>query len=179
MQAIFSRNNLNDNSPLMRDLQQQLADLLHHPMVLKLDHFSQHLHTSRLQHSFNVSYYSYRFSRWLGYDVRATVRAALLHDLFLYEWRTEQPIEGSHIDVHPQIALETAQSITEVSPLMADIIRAHMWPLGQVRPQSKEAYLVQAMDKLATLLEVAQQLRQRSLKPALASLWLTFIFLVR
>lgn len=179
MQAIFSQKHLNDDSPLMRDLHQQLTDLLHHPLVLKLDNFTQHLHTSRLQHSFNVAYYSYRFSRWLGYDVRATVRAALLHDLFLYEWRTEQPILGSHIDVHPQMALETAQSITDVTPLMADIIRAHMWPLGQVKPQSKEAYLVQAMDKLATLMEVTQQLHQRSLKPVLASLWLTFIFLVR
>lgn len=179
MQAIFSQKHLNDNHPLMRDLKHDLADLLHHPLVLKLDDFTQHLNTSRLQHSFNVTYYSYRFSRWLGLDVRSTVRAALLHDLFLYEWRTEQPLQGSHVDIHPQIALETARSITEVNPLMADIIRAHMWPLGHVKPRSKEAYLVQAMDKLATLMEITQQLRQRSLKPAIASLWLTFIFFVQ
>ena len=176
MQAFYSTRSTLDSCPLMQELTSHIGDLLNHPSVLKLDTYAQHLNTSRLQHVFNVTYYSFRCARLFKLDVKATVRAAMLHDFFLYDWRTEQPIAGSHIDVHPQIALETAQSITEVSPLMKDIITSHMWPLGRIKPQSKEAYLVQAMDKVAALVELSTQVKRRVLKTALSASMITFIF---
>jgi uncharacterized protein len=178
MKAFLSNRTLNDDSLLMKDLHHQLKDLLKHPSILSMDDYHQHIHTSRLQHAFNVTYYSYRFARLLNLKVRETVRAALMHDLFLYEWRTEQPVEGSHIDVHPQIALETAKTITQVDPLMEDIILSHMWPLGKVKPQSKEAYLVQAMDKLATLIEVSTQIKRKAYRLALSGSLITFLFII-
>jgi len=179
MQAFYSNRNLHDTSPLMIDLHQQLEDLLEHPSILSMDNYVQHINTSRLQHAFNVTYYSYRFAKLFKLRVRETVRAALMHDLFLYEWRTEQPIEGSHIDVHPQIALETAKTVTTIDPLMEDIILSHMWPLGKVKPKSKEAYLVQAMDKLAAIVEVSTQLKRKAIRLALSTSVITFIFIFK
>ena len=48
---------------------------------------TQHMHSTRLEHSISVSYHSYKLAkRWNG-NARATARAGLLHDLY-YDWRT-------------------------------------------------------------------------------------------
>src|SRR5690554_1432813 len=82
-----------------------IQDLLHNQKVIELEKYKQHLNTSRLDHSLNVAYTSFLLAKKKNVNVIETVRAALLHDFFLYEWRTEQPIKGSHVDVHPQQAL--------------------------------------------------------------------------
>lgn len=178
MQAIYSTINI-QHSNQAADFRAILSDLLEHPLVSKMHDYSQHLNTSRYQHSLNVAYYSYKFAKKWNLDVESTTRAAFLHDLFLYEWRTEQPVAGNHIDVHPQQALLNAKTITEVNPLMQDIIQSHMWPLGKFKPQSKEAWLVSTVDKICMQLEVMHQLTNKTKRVTLSPLALSLVSLIK
>src|SRR5690554_5328264 len=152
-----------------------IADLLADEKVNQLDLFNQHLNTSRLQHSINVAYFSYQLSKNRNVNVLDTVRAALLHDFFLYEWRSKQPVKGSHVTVHPQQALLTAKSVTEVTPLMEDIILSHMWPVGRVKPKSKEAWIVSFADKISTILELSTQLMTKSRRFAFSPIMISLL----
>ena len=104
-----------------------VSDLLEKEEVQRLGEFVQHFHSTRLDHSISVSYYSYKVAKkWQG-DARATARAGLLHDLFYYDWRTTKFDEGSHAYMHPRIAAKNAEKITTLSDLERDIIVKHMW----------------------------------------------------
>lgn len=66
-----------------------VEDLLATEEVQKLAEYTQHMHSTRLEHSISVSYHSYKLAkRWNG-NARATARAGLLHDLFYYDWRQQ------------------------------------------------------------------------------------------
>ncbi|MBQ9920350.1 MAG: PD-(D/E)XK nuclease family protein [Clostridia bacterium] len=84
--------------------------------VQRLAEFCQHCNTSRLQHSLNVSYYSYRLAKLLGFDYKSAARAGLLHDLFWYDWMTEKQ-EELHAFYHPKAALKNAREITELNKI--------------------------------------------------------------
>lgn len=155
-----------------------IADLLANEKVNQLDLYNQHLNTSRLQHSINVAYLSYQFTKNKKVNVLDTVRAALLHDFFLYEWRSEQPVKGNHISIHPQQALLTAKTITEVTPLMEDIILSHMWPVGRTKPKSKEAWIVSTADKISTMLELSTQLLLKSKKIVYSPIMISLLFFI-
>ncbi len=178
MNAIFSKVNLlasNEDS----NFYEMIADIIDHEKVKRLDDYSQHLNTSRYQHSINVAYYSFLLAKKMRLNVTETVRAALLHDFFLYEWRTEQPVKGNHVHVHPIQALINAKSITEVTPLMEDVILSHMWPVGSIRPKSKEAWIVSIADKVCTIFELGSQLNDRSKKLNLAPMLISLLLLVK
>ena len=107
------------------------------------------------------------------------VRGALLHDLFLYNWRDINASAQEHLEMHPRVALENAKKITDVSVVMEDVIVNHMWPLGNAKPKSKEAWIVQASDKLCTILEVTYQSIQALKHPQLSGLMLSLLFVLR
>ena len=52
-----------------------VGDIFKSDKLKKLDNFEQHNHTSRLQHSINVSYYSFLWSRKLGLSFGCKSRA--------------------------------------------------------------------------------------------------------
>ena len=132
-----------------------VEDLLATEEVQKLAEYTQHMHSTRLEHSISVSYHSYKLAkRWNG-NARATARAGLLHDLFYYDWRTTKFDEGSHAYVHPRIAAKNAEKITELSDLERDIIIKHMWGATIAPPKYKESYIVTFVDKYCAVKEAA------------------------
>lgn len=135
-----------------------VEDLLELDEVKKLDEFSQHCNTSRLQHSINVSYYSYLISKVLHFDYRSAARAGLLHDLFWYDWRTEKQ-EEMHAFYHPKEALKNAKKVTALNKKEEDAIKKHMWPLCAGVPRYKESYIVTLADKYCATIEIADQLK--------------------
>lgn len=138
-----------------------VEDLLETEEVQKLSEFVQHMHSTRLEHSVSVSYYSYKLAkRWHG-DARATARAGLLHDLFYYDWRTTKFDEGSHAYMHPRIAVKNAEKITELSDLERDIIIKHMWGATIAPPRYKESYIVTMVDKYCAVKEAATPMMEQ------------------
>lgn len=137
-----------------------VSDLLEKEEVQRLGEFVQHFHSTRLDHSISVSYYSYKVAKkWQG-DARATARAGLLHDLFYYDWRTTKFDEGSHAYMHPRIAAKNAEKITTLSDLERDIIVKHMWGATIAFPKYKESYIVTMVDKYCAIKEASEPLIQ-------------------
>jgi uncharacterized protein len=177
MKAVYS--NLHLHHAKAAPFKELIQDLIRTPEVLGLDNYDQHLNTSRLQHSLNVAYYAYLISKNMDVNHKDLVRGALLHDLFLYDWREVNASAQEHVHMHPRVALETARKITDVSDVMEDVIVNHMWPLGNTKPKTKEAWIVQASDKLCTLLEISHQSIQALKHPQLSGLMLSLLFVLR
>ena len=130
-----------------------VGDLLSDPSVQSMEHLSQHVDVSCLQHSIFVSYVSYRACKALGWNYEEAARGGLLHDLFLYDWRTE-PHEGLHGFSHPKAALKNAEQRFSLTDREKDIIVKHMWPLTLRLPRFKESFLVSGADKVCALAEM-------------------------
>ena len=63
--------------------------------------------------------------------------------------------------MHPQVALAMARQSTAVDPIMEDCILNHMWPMSRQRPQTKEGWVVQGVDKLCAAMEMGTQSARR------------------
>lgn len=124
-----------------------IVDLLDTKEVQKLGEFTQHYYSTRLEHSINVSYTSYKLAKKINGDAKATARAGLLHDLFYYDWRDTKFESGTHAYMHPRIAVANASKLTELSELERDIIVKHMWGATIAFPRFKESYIVTLVDK--------------------------------
>ena len=152
---VFSRVNLADVTDMyVQEFHECIEDLLHNEKVQQLDSFHQHFNTSRLQHSLNVSYYSFLLCKMFRLDYRSATRAGLLHDLFLYDWRSSKQQEGNHAKAHPIVALRTAKEFTELNLIEEDAILKHMWPLTLKLPKYKESYIVTLADKYCATAEM-------------------------
>ncbi len=131
-------------------------EVLAHHLVKSMSGYTQHGTTNRLEHSVRVARYSYWVSNKLKLklDRKSLIRGALLHDFFLYDWRTGTDHEGAHAFTHPEAALKNALAHFEINETEADIILNHMWPLTITKmPGCKESFVVSAMDKYCSLKE--------------------------
>lgn len=133
-----------------------VKDILENEVVLKMKNYIQHGNTTCYQHCINVSYHSYLLAKKLGLNTKSTSRAALLHDLFLYDWHTEHKTSKffeKHGFTHPKTAFQNANSIFNLNEMEEDIIIKHMWPLTISLPKYKETAVVILMDKICCILE--------------------------
>lgn len=83
-----------------------VEDLLETEAVKKLANYTQHVHSTRLEHSISVSYYSYLLAKKWGGNAKATARAGLLHDLFYYDWRTTIGVRRNLMKAHMRISIQ-------------------------------------------------------------------------
>lgn len=176
--AIFSRIDLtNDTCLLAKEFITCIKDLIQVEDVQELKSFSQHMDTSRFQHSLNVSYYSFLLAQKLHLDAYSVARAGLLHDLYFYDWREKEnrPMAGRHCAIHPQIALENARKACAMNPIIEDAIVHHMWPMTLSMPKTKEGWLLQAVDKYCAVSEILLQ-GSRKVRYSRASVSLMAIF---
>lgn len=141
-----------------------VGDLLEDEELLKLDEITHHHYTTRLIHSLFVSYTSYKLAKSMNLDHVSTARAGLLHDFFLEEREEVELLDrGSHNVVHPQIALENAEKITDLNKVEKDIILKHMF-LCTIRiraPRYQESLIVSMVDKYCSISEVSKPTRSR------------------
>ena len=75
-----------------KEFMEVVGHLISHPRFQKLDGIVQHHHSTRLEHSVNVSYTSYKIAKKFGWDAKSTARGGLLHDFFYYDWRVTKLI---------------------------------------------------------------------------------------
>lgn len=72
--------------PFFTEFVREVEMLLQNPQVQKMRLYIQHGDTDCLLHCLCVSYLCYRICRFLHLHAGEMARAALLHDLFLYDW---------------------------------------------------------------------------------------------
>ena len=141
-----------------------IKDIISNETVKQMKNFRQHCNTSCYKHCMQVAYFTYIACKRLKLDYVSATRAAMLHDLFLYDWRkkyrnTELP--GLHAFVHPKIALKNASEIFELNDIEKDIIEKHMWPVTFSLPKYKESYIVTIMDKYSACLETYLYIKEK------------------
>lgn len=163
--AICSKKNLTHGvkDEIAVEYRECVEGVLNNSMVLEMDNHFQHCQTSRLQHSINVSYYSYRMCKALGWDYKSAARAGLMHDLYFYSWTDDKSERSGHLTKHPQLAFENAEKVTQINAIEKDAIVKHMWPCTPVPPRYKESYAVTVADKVCTVLEVVERLYSRAM----------------
>ena len=156
--AIGSRKDFSrpEDDALLAEYHTCVKDLFTHEMVQKMDEHVQHCDTSRLQHSINVSYYSFLICYRMGWDYRSAARAGLLHDLFFYDWRTKKYLRSN------------AKKITTLNKVEKDAILKHMWPCTVVPPRYIESYVLTFVDKTVAVMEMVQQKYAKVFKRAVA-----------
>lgn len=111
----------------------------------------QHGTTSTLLHCIAVAYEANRLAKRFGMgDARRTevVRAALLHDYYLYDWHDGESWHRLHGLRHAGFAADNARK--DYPDLTRDeeyAIRRHMFPLTPVPPTSSIGWVVTLADK--------------------------------
>lgn len=150
--AILSRRRITE----LPDYYSCISDLLENQSVRQLGGFTHHKVTTRLQHSINVSYYNYLLCRRLHLDSCSAARAGLLHDLFLYDRKEHEPVdgEGGHYSGHPKVAFFNAVELFSINEKESDMIVNHMWPLSPHLPRCPEAWVIQFVDKFCAMSEL-------------------------
>ena len=141
-----------------------VKDIINNETVKKKKKYRQHYDINTFEHCLNVSYISYRICKKLKLDYKSMARGAMLHDLFLYDWRNSKKqlnLDGYHAFVHPKIALENASKLYNLNDKEKDIIVKHMWPVTSALPKYKETYIITLVDKYSALQESAQYYRNR------------------
>ena len=130
-------------------------DILENPTVKQMKNFRQHYDCSCYEHCLEVAYWSYLFCKKYGWDYVSAARGAMLHDLFLYDWRGSKKklhLKHFHAFIHPQIALYNAEKLFNLNDKEKDIIIKHMWPVTLLSlPKYKESFLITIMDKRSAL----------------------------
>lgn len=141
-----------------------IDDIISNDTVKQMKNYRQHCNTSCYKHCMQVAYFTYMACKKMKLDYISATRAAMLHDLFLYDWRKKYrniDITGLHAFVHPRIALKNACEIFELNDIEKDIILKHMWPVTLSFPRYKESYIVTIMDKYSACLETYLYLRNK------------------
>lgn len=139
-----------------------VSDILSEETFWTMDNFIQHAHTTTLDHSFSVSFLSYRLCKKRGLDYKAAARGGLLHDFFLYDWHKIDENAIKHSFAHPRRAWMNASKYFQLTNLEQTIIKQHMWPLSFSLPRRREVYLVILADKYCATVEVIKKLLNKA-----------------
>ncbi|MDR1956672.1 MAG: HD domain-containing protein [Treponema sp.] len=130
-------------------------DILGHELFLEGKNVFSHGSVTIHDHSIAVAELSFSMienSRTI--DKRCVVRAALLHDFFLYEWHVPGMRYILHGWAHPVIAARKAREIFHISPKEYACIKTHMWPWTLFHiPLSREGWIISLADKIIAMKE--------------------------
>jgi uncharacterized protein len=133
--------------------EETVRDIIESDIFLSTKKYIQHGKITVYEHSVEVAKICTRLSRfWKVKDRRGMVRAALLHDFFLYDWHDEWKL--SHGFTHPVSAAENARTYFNISDKEYSLIRSHMWPFTLFHPpRHKEGWFICMADKIVSLKE--------------------------
>lgn len=131
-----------------------IYDITINEIVLQMNNYRQHANTTCYEHCLYVAYYTYLVCKKFNLDYISATRAAMLHDLFLYDWRYRiDGRKGLHAFTHPHTALKNASKIFELNDIEKDVIINHMWPVTPSLPKYKESLIVTFTDKYSAIKE--------------------------
>lgn len=157
-----------------------IKDIIDNPYVLDMKNFRQHCDTSTFEHSYKVTYISYKICKKLNLDYKSVARAGMLHDFYLYDWRIKSSWHKWHAFKHGRFASINACKIFDLSNKEIDMIKKHMWPVTPIPPKSIEGFILTFADKYSASIESLDYYRKMLSKNqnymyAKALLWM-FLF---
>lgn len=130
--------------------------------------FIQHGAISVYEHSVAVARMSFAIAEIFKLsDKRSLIRAALLHDFFLYDWHVPERMWSFHGWTHPVTAANNARLYFNVTDKEWSLIRTHMWPYTLLHPPKyREGWIICLADKVVSIVETLFQRRPRSVGEA-------------
>lgn len=144
----------NEDSQKDLEYQEIIKELIQNETVKSMKNFIQHCTTNCYEHCYRVSYYCYKISKKCGWDYKSATRGAMLHDLFLYDWRERKDgRKGFHAFTHGKTACDNACKLFKLNEKEKEMIKRHMFPLTIIPPKSKEGILLTFVDKYCALTE--------------------------
>lgn len=134
------------------------ADILSHEHMQIEKRALQHGSVTTFEHSVLVACMSVRIADrlrlWKHVNLRALVRAALLHDYFLYDWHEyDGGTHRLHGFRHPYTAERNARADFELDDIVSNSIRTHMFPLTPIPPKYLEGAIVNIADTVCAIKE--------------------------
>ena len=145
-----------------KEFMEIITPVIENEKVQEMKKYRQHYETSCYDHCLEASYYCYKICKKFKWDYESTAKAAMVHDLFLYDWRKRQPDrKGLHAFTHPRTSYENASKIMELNKKQKDIILKHMWPLTVIPPRYKESFLLTIIDKYCAIGESCYAWKQK------------------
>ena len=159
---VFMKQNIKDLSKSDKEFQYIISPLIENETVQQMKNYRQHCETSCFDHCYMAAYYCYLICKKYHLDYKSATRAAMLHDLFLYDWRKRQPgRKGLHAFTHGKTACENASKLFNLNKKEKDIIIKHMWPVTIAFPKSLEAFILTFVDKYCAISESYEILRSK------------------
>ena len=148
-----------NNKEFLKNNQREFINIIKevalHPKVQEMKKYRQHYHISCYKHSLEVVFLMFKYCKKHNLDYKSATRGAMLHDLFLYDWRKPQenlPVKGKHAFAHPKIALINAEKYFKLNKIEKDCIVKHMWPVTLFHfPKYRESFYITIADKLSAL----------------------------
>ena len=145
------------------EIERYAGAILNDPRFQKLRSFEHHGPANTVyDHSLAVTRAAYRIACALHLSEEETasvVRAALLHDFFMYNWNDPASMRPLHGFTHAREALCNAQKQFELNEIERDVIKKHMFPLNIALPRYRETALVSAADKISAVMELVHSAR--------------------
>lgn len=139
----------------------EFADLAADPRVREMAKYRQHGRTDTYRHCVGVAL----ACCWLAHKFRckeatavSAVRAAMLHDFYLYDYHGERRAHGRlHAWSHPEAALRNALGIRPLTGPEREAIRCHMFP-GTLfhMPTHASGWLLVCADKICAVGELVR-----------------------
>ena len=112
--------------------------LIENKTVQEMKNFRQHYETTCFDHCLTAAYYCYCICKKYHLDYTSATRAAMLHDLFLYDWRKRSNNRKRfHAFRHGNIACQNACKLFDLTEKEKNIIKRHMFPVTPIPPTSK------------------------------------------
>ncbi|MFC5542605.1 hypothetical protein ACFPOH_12905 [Ureibacillus suwonensis] len=134
-----------------------IKDYYNSDMAGQMDKNFEHGATTTREHCENVAWISYLINEKLHLNAneKELVEAAMLHDLFLHQWKTgdasdeaDHGMAGNHAEKWDN-----------------ETLRSHMWPIKISKiPKSREAMIIYFADKYCTLIETIRMNKRFGLR---------------
>lgn len=104
----------------------------------------------RLSHIKRVAKLSYKLSNYFNVDQISVTRGAFMHDFFFdIELKQKNLMKKNH----PTVAYENSVKHFNVNEIEEDIIKGHMYPIIDVKPNFKESQIVNISDRIVSTYE--------------------------
>ncbi|MCL2176190.1 MAG: HD domain-containing protein [Treponema sp.] len=131
-------------------------DIINHELFLSSKQIFSHGAISIYDHSIDVAEVAFSMIEDSNsIDKKCVVRAALLHDFFLYEWHIPGIRYVLHGHVHAGIAANNARRVFNISDKEYSCIKTHMWPWTLFHPPlCREGWIINLADKKVAVKEI-------------------------
>lgn len=133
----------------------EIKQILSHPSFIKMKTYRHHGDIDCHYHTLRVAEKACTLAVHFKADVVSTIRGALLHDFYLYDWHEGCP--PFHGFRHPFNALREASENFKLNKIERDCIEKHMFPLTPFPPSYKESWIVSFADKFHAAKDYIEQ----------------------